>query len=122
MNVQGIGEKSFLKLPNLKDLKALFESPQYARWQSFRDTEDARYVGLCMPRFLLRLPYGENQIPVKAFNFTEDVVDSHDKYLWGPASLAMTRFGWLSLLSESSVWLKIAYRRKYSSWLIGSYL
>lgn len=82
-------EKTFLKLPNLKDLKALFESPQYARWQSFRETEDARYVGLCMPRFLLRLPYGENQIPVKAFNFTEDVVDSHDKYLWGPASLAM---------------------------------
>jgi type VI secretion system protein ImpC len=83
-------EKSFLKLPNLKDLKALFESPQYARWQSFRETEDARYVGLCMPRFLLRLPYGENQIPVKAFNFTEDVVDSHDKYLWAPASLALT--------------------------------
>ena len=83
-------EKSFLKLPNLKDLKALFESPQYARWQSFRESEDARYVGLCMPRFLLRLPYGENQIPVKAFNFTEDVVDSHDKYLWAPASLALT--------------------------------
>ena len=83
-------EKSFLKLPNLKDLKALFESPQYARWQSFRESEDARYVGLCMPRFLLRLPYGENQIPVKAFNFNEDVVDSHEKYLWAPASLALT--------------------------------
>jgi len=43
-----------------------------------------------MPRFLLRLPYGENQIPVKAFNFNEDVVDSHEKYLWAPASLALT--------------------------------
>jgi type VI secretion system protein ImpC len=42
-----------------------------------------------MPRFLLRLPFGENQIPVKAFNFTEEM-DGHDKYLWGPASLALT--------------------------------
>ena len=62
-------EKTFLKLPNLKDLKALFESPQYARWQSFRETEDARYVGLCMPRFLLRLPYGENQNPGEGVQF-----------------------------------------------------
>jgi type VI secretion system protein ImpC len=83
-------DRTFLNLPNLKDLKANFEGPQYARWHSFRESEDSRYVGLCMPRFLLRLPYGENQIPVKAFNFTEEVVDSHDKYLWGPASLALT--------------------------------
>src|SRR5215470_11599533 len=81
-------EKSFLKVPNLKDLKALFEGPQYARWHSFRESEDARYVGLCMPRFLLRLPYGENQVKVKSFNFEEQVVDSHQKYLWGHASTA----------------------------------
>ena len=67
------GEKDFLNLPNLKDLKSLFEGPQYARWHSFRESEDARYVGLCLPRFLLRLPYGEKTIPVKAFNFSEDV-------------------------------------------------
>ncbi|KFA93377.1 type VI secretion system contractile sheath large subunit [Archangium violaceum] len=82
------GEQNFLNLPNLKDLKSLFEGPQYARWHSFRESEDARYVGLCMPRFLLRLPYGEKTIPVKAFNFTEDVVGQHDKYLWGHASTA----------------------------------
>src|SRR6185436_4881136 len=82
------GEQSFLTLPNLKDLKSLFEGPQYARWHAFRESEDARYVGLCMPRFLLRLPYGEKTIPVKSFNFSEDVVDAHDKYLWGHASIA----------------------------------
>src|SRR6185436_13020642 len=82
------GEKSFQTLPNLKDLKSLFEGPQYARWHGFRESEDARYVGLAMPRFLLRLPYGEGQVPVKAFNFTEEVSDSHEKYLWGYASNA----------------------------------
>ncbi|MDY7230943.1 type VI secretion system contractile sheath large subunit [Hyalangium rubrum] len=83
------GESSFLKLPALKDLKSLFEGPQYARWHSFRESEDARYVGLCMPRFLLRLPYGEKTISVKSFNFNEDVVGHHERYLWGHASVAM---------------------------------
>jgi len=83
------GEKSFLSLPNLKDLKSMFEGPQYAKWHSFRDSEDARYVGLCLPRFLLRQPYGEKTVPVKAFNFTEDVVGHHDRYLWGYASTSL---------------------------------
>jgi type VI secretion system protein ImpC len=83
------GEKSFLNLPNLKDLKSMFEGPQYAKWQSFRDSEDSRYVGLCLPRFLLRLPYGESTVPVKAFNFTEENVGHHDRYLWGYASTAL---------------------------------
>jgi type VI secretion system protein ImpC len=82
------GEQSFLTLPNLKDLKSLFEGPQYARWHSFRESEDARYVGLTMPRFLLRLPYGEKTIPVKQFNFNEDVIGNHDRYLWGYSSTA----------------------------------
>jgi type VI secretion system protein ImpC len=82
------GEKEFLKLPALKDLDSLFEGPAYARWRGFRESEDARYVGLCMPRFLLRVPYGEGGAPVKSFNFKE-VTDSHDKYLWGYASTAL---------------------------------
>jgi type VI secretion system protein ImpC len=83
------GAKDMLALPNLKDLASHFEGPQYTKWNSFRDTEDARYVGLLMPRFLLRLPYGENTIPVKRFNYAEDTVDKHDEYLWGNASYAM---------------------------------
>ncbi len=86
---QFFGEESFLKLPQLKDLKSLFEGPQYTRWHSFRESEDSRYVGLCCPRFLLRLPYGEKTVPVKAFSFHEDVVGSHEKYLWGYASVLM---------------------------------
>jgi type VI secretion system protein ImpC len=83
------GDESFESLPTLKDLKSIFEGPQYARWNGFRDSEDARYVGLCLPRFLLRVPYGEKNIPVKAFNFEEDVVGHHDRYLWGYASNAL---------------------------------
>ncbi len=83
------GDASFRNVPNLKDLKSLFEGPQYARWHGFRESEDAKYVGLCMPRFLLRIPYGEKTIPVKSFNFAEDVVDHHERYLWGYASNAL---------------------------------
>jgi type VI secretion system protein ImpC len=79
------GEETYLTLPNLKDLKSVFEAPQYAKWRSFRESEDARYVGLVMPKFLLRLPYGEETIPVKEFHYEETVTDDHEKYLWGNA-------------------------------------
>jgi len=83
------GETSYESLPGLRDLRALFESPQYARWRAFRDSEDSRYVGLCMPRFMLRVPYDPDHKPVKEFDFAEDVVDQHGNYLWGPASFAL---------------------------------
>jgi type VI secretion system protein ImpC len=83
---QFFGQDNFLKLPNLKDLKSIFEGPQYAKWQSFRESEDARYVGLCVPRFLLRLPYGSGTVPVKAFNYEEEVKGNHGAYLWGAGS------------------------------------
>jgi type VI secretion system protein ImpC len=77
------GVESFLKLPNLKDLKSIFEGPQYAKWQSFRDSDDARNVALTVPRFLLRLPYGPETNPVKAFQYEETVKGKHESYLWG---------------------------------------
>ena len=83
------GGTDFLNLPTMKDMKSHFESPQFTKWRSFRETEDARYVGLTMPRFLLRLPYGEKTVPVKSFNFQEDVIGKHDSYLWGYASIAL---------------------------------
>ncbi len=83
------GTDTFESLPTLKDLRSIFEGPQYARWNGFRESEDARYVGLCLPRFLLRLPYGEKTVPVKAFNFDEDVIGHHERYLWGHASDAL---------------------------------
>ena len=83
------GEESFLPVPNLKDLRSHFDGAQYTRWQSFRESEDARYVGLCMPRFLLRLPYGQTTVPVKSFDYSEKVVGEHDSYLWGYASTTL---------------------------------
>jgi type VI secretion system protein ImpC len=82
------GLDSYQKLPNLKDLHSIFEGPQYAKWNSFRESEDARSVGLCVPRFLLRLPYGSTTVPVKAFNYEEDVKGKHESYLWGASSFA----------------------------------
>lgn len=82
------GIDDFTTLPNLKDLKSIFEGPQYIKWQSFRESEDARYVGLTMPRFLLRLPYDPAANPVKAFEYRESVEGSHDRYLWGNTSFA----------------------------------
>lgn len=71
------GVESMTELPKLKDLQALFEGPQYARWHGLRESEDARYLGMCMPRFMLRAPYGkrESELSVKAFDFTEEVID-----------------------------------------------
>lgn len=78
----------FNELPNLKDLKSIFEGPKYIKWQSFRESEDARYIGLTLPRFLLRLPYGAESDPIKTFDYEENVVGNHGKYLWGNAAFA----------------------------------
>jgi type VI secretion system protein ImpC len=77
------GLESFTGLPNLKDLKDHFEGPQFAKWQSFREREDARYVGLTLPRFLLRNPYDPEENPVKTFVYKETVSGDHEHYLWG---------------------------------------
>lgn len=85
---QFFGEKDFLRLPNLKDIRAIMEGPLYAKWRSFRESEDARSVGLVMPRFLLRLPYGKETVPVKTFEYEEQATGDHNKYLWGNAAFA----------------------------------
>jgi type VI secretion system protein ImpC len=91
------GLKDISQLPAIPDLAAVFEQSEYAKWSAFRDSEDSRYVGLTVPRFLLRLPYGKETIPVKEFDFEEEVSgEQHDKYLWGNAS-----FAFASRLTES---------------------
>jgi type VI secretion system protein ImpC len=86
---QFFGNNDYLTVPNLKDLKSIFEGPQYAKWQAFRESDDARNVGLVMPRFLLRLPYGQNTVPAKSFQYEEQAVGEHGKYLWGNATYAL---------------------------------
>jgi len=80
---------SYTQLGDPRDLAKIFDSVEYAKWKSFRESEDARYVGLCMPRVLTRLPYGSTNVPVESFNFEEDVDGkNHDKYLWSNAAYA----------------------------------
>jgi type VI secretion system ImpC/EvpB family protein len=79
------GEDSFAGLATYSDIRAIFETPQYIRWKAFRDSEDARYVGLCLPRFLLRGPYERHH--VLSFTYSEKTIKKSD-YLWGWASFA----------------------------------
>ena len=102
-----LGLESFTDLPNPRDLAKKFETPDYAKWKSFRESEDSRYVGLTLPHVLMRLPYGPDTVPVEAFNFKEDVDGTdHSKYLWGNAAYAMgarltdafAKYGWTAAI------------------------
>ena len=77
------GLESFEGLPDLKDLEDVMSSPVYAGWKGFRENEDARYVGLTLPRFLLRAPYDPENNPISKFVYKEDVTENHEDYLWG---------------------------------------
>jgi len=96
---------SWQELANPRDLTKIFTTPEYAGWRSLRESEDARYLGLAMPRFLSRLPYGAKTSPVEEFNFEEDTAGAeHGRYTWANAAYAMatniTRsfklYGWCS--------------------------
>lgn len=81
---------SFTELAGPRDLAKIFQSVEYAKWKSFRNSEDSRYVALALPHILMRLPYGQANVPVEAFNFEEDVDGTHHKkYLWGNAAYAL---------------------------------
>jgi len=81
--------ESWQELPNPQDLEQIVSSPDYASWQSLRESEDARYIGLTMPRVLARLPYGAETVPVKGFAFEEKIDGKHDNYVWMNAAFAM---------------------------------
>jgi type VI secretion system protein ImpC len=81
---------SWQELANPRDLTKIFQTPEYASWRSLRESEDSRYIGLAMPRFLSRLPYGAKTDPVEAFDFEEDTQGAqHDKYTWSNSAYAM---------------------------------
>ena len=108
--ITGVGSKvmgmdSWNELANPRDLTKIFSTPDYAAWNSLRESEDAKYIGLAMPRFLARLPYGAKTDPVDEFDFEEET-DSGDssKYTWANAAYAMAlninrsfkTYGWCS--------------------------
>lgn len=98
---------SWQELANPRDLSKIFQNLEYAPWNSLRSSEDARYVGLAMPRFLSRLPYGIKTNPVDEFDFEEDTDGAdHRKYVWSNAAYAMAvninrsfkLYGWCTLI------------------------
>lgn len=78
--------KSFQELPNLKEVRDIFEGPRFTKWRGLRESEDARYLGLTMPRFLLRQPYDPLENPATSFNYRETIDGAHENYLWGNTS------------------------------------
>jgi type VI secretion system protein ImpC len=100
-----MGMDSWQELANPRDLAKIFSAPDYAAWRSLRESDDAKYVGLAMPRFLSRLPYGAKTNPVEEFDFEEETgVGDHSKYTWANAAYAMAvnvnrsfkMYGWCS--------------------------
>ena len=91
------GFDTFTELSKPRDLEKIFDSAEYIKWRSFRESEDSRFVTLTMPRVLARLPYGEATKPVEAFNFEEANLDAdgkhlaseHDSYCWMNAAYTM---------------------------------
>ncbi|MDR0827743.1 MAG: type VI secretion system contractile sheath large subunit [Desulfovibrio sp.] len=82
------GIDAWRHFPDLTDIKSVFDTPRLARWNSFRESENARYVGLTLPGFLLRRPYNEDAAVVSAFNFIEST-ESEDNFCWGNTAFAL---------------------------------
>lgn len=108
------GMDSYKELSKPMDLKQLFETADYTKWNSFRQSEDARFVTLTMPKVLARLPYGKDTKPVDAFAYEEAPYDAngapkameHDDYCWMNASYALAarmtdafaQYGWCTAI------------------------
>jgi len=100
-----MGMDSWQELSNPRDLAKIFAAPDYAAWRSLRESDDAKYLGLAMPRFLARLPYGAKTSPVEEFDFEEETGGGdHGKYTWANSAYAMAvnvnrsfkLYGWCS--------------------------
>ncbi|QWV98599.1 type VI secretion system contractile sheath large subunit [Geomonas nitrogeniifigens] len=101
-----LGVESYAGLDGPRDLAKVFQGADYARWRSFRMSEDAKYVALCLPHVLMRLPYGPDSDPVESFQLEEVTGGDHAKYLWGNAAYclagritdAFSRYGWTAAI------------------------
>jgi type VI secretion system protein ImpC len=98
---------SYTELGAPRDLAKIFQSVEYAKWKSFRESEDSKYVALALPHVLMRLPYGQASEPTEGFNYEEDVDGTdHGKYLWGNAAWtlgtrltdAFAQYGWTAAI------------------------
>jgi len=94
---------SYTQLGAPRDIGKIFDSTEYAKWKSFRQSDDSRYVALTLPHILMRLPYGKDTKQIDAFDYEEAVDGSdHSKYLWGNAAYGLaarltnsfSKYGW----------------------------
>ena len=106
-NPEMLNLDSFTSIDAPRDMAKIFDNTEYAKWKSFRASEDSRYVGLALPHILMRLPYGKNGVTCDAFNYQEGVDGSdHSKYLWGNAAYALAarltnafaHYGWCAAI------------------------
>lgn len=97
----------FSQIAGIRDVSKVFDSTEYAKWKSFRASDDARYVALAMPHMLLREPYGAETRPIEEFAYEEGIDGSdHSKYLWGNAAYALaarltqsfSKYGWCAAI------------------------
>ncbi|MCP5069578.1 MAG: type VI secretion system contractile sheath large subunit [bacterium] len=99
------------------DLQRILDSPDYIQFRNFRQSEASRYVGLTMPRFLLRHPYGKNNKVPDFQNFSEqiDPEKEHERFLWGNTAFAFatavsrsfTQWGWMNNVAGKNAGGKI---------------
>ncbi len=106
-NPEMLNLESFTSIDAPRDMAKIFDNTEYAKWKSFRASEDSRYVGLALPHILMRLPYGKDGVTCDAFNYQEGVDGSdHSKYLWGNAAYALaarltnafSHYGWCAAI------------------------
>jgi type VI secretion system protein ImpC len=99
------GMESWQELANPREVAGVFSTPDYASWRSLRESEDAKYIGLALPRFLARTPYGAKSDPVEEFDFEEETSGSSPtNYTWANSAYAMAvninrsfkTYGWCS--------------------------
>lgn len=102
-NSELLNLSSYTQLGAPRDIGKIFDSTEYAKWKSFRQSDDSRYVALTLPHILARLPYGKDTKQIEAFDYEEAVDGSdHSKYLWGNAAYALAarltnsfaKYGW----------------------------
>jgi type VI secretion system protein ImpC len=108
------GFDSWTELVKPRDLEKIFDTVEYTKWKSFRESEDSRFVTLTMPRTLARLPYGQSTKPVEEFDFEEVALGKggksisvpHDQYCWMNAAYVMgtkltdafSKYGWCTAI------------------------
>lgn len=98
---------SFEQLGVPRDISRILDTTELYKWNSFRKSEDSRYVGLVLPRVLMRLPYGVNTQEAEGLNFEEDVAGADSsKFCWGNAAYVLgqritnsfAQFGWTAAI------------------------